>query len=54
MSKQDPKPYSGQRWTDVPKAYVIGHREISEEEVQEKSRDFYEFIERETGRQKKK
>lgn len=54
MSKKTEKPYSHPRWTEIPQAEVIGHVDISEEEREAVSKDFYEFIERDQERRRKR
>lgn len=38
------KLFSDRRWTDPPKAFVIGHRELSEEELKEGEEAVQKFI----------
>lgn len=54
MSKKTEKPYSHPRWTEIPQAEVVGHVDISEEEREEASKGFYEFIERDQERRRKR
>lgn len=44
MSQDDKKLFTDRRWTDPPKATVIGHADISEEELKEKREMFLERL----------
>jgi len=44
MSQEDKKLFTDRRWTDPPKATVIGRVETSEEELKEKREKFLERL----------
>ncbi len=41
---KEKKLYSDRRWTDPPKAFVIGHEELTEEEKKEAEEAMKKFI----------
>ena len=46
MEKDDHKPYTARRWTDIPVPRVVGHRELTPEERENAERTMERILRR--------
>ncbi len=44
MDKENYKPYTAKRWTEIPEPKIIGHTESTEEEKRENDREAEEVL----------